>query len=188
MDWLFSIIRIAGASFPGAASLLQLQAEIDSKQLLQRVKKIEDPISFLHEDIPELSRLIYNQLRVTNSTKVVFESELYARFRRPLATLERRGYIEGTHAIGALYVGGFWLRDPTYIMYMCALEEDKSRMESLIELVDSCREGQWLNGETIKQQIDVPMPVIAAVFEIYESKGFGLCSDEIGATMYVGQA
>lgn len=188
MDWLLSIVRIAGVSFPVSSSLVQLQTEIDSKKLIERVRKLEDPISFLHEDIPELSRLIYGQIRSTDSPKIAFDSEIYSNFRRPLAALEKLGCIKGSHAIGAMYVDGFWLSDPTFVMYMCALEEDKRRMKSLIDLVHKCPEGQWLEGSKIKDQIDVPMPVIAAVFEIYERKGFGLCSKEVGATMYMGQA
>ncbi|MHC9510273.1 hypothetical protein [Kangiella sp. M94] len=30
MDWFFKLIRIAGVNFPVAASLVQLQAEIDA--------------------------------------------------------------------------------------------------------------------------------------------------------------
>jgi hypothetical protein len=188
MDWFYSIVRIAGASFPVASSLVQLQAEVDSKKLLERVRRLEDPISFVHEDIPELSRLIYRHLKSTDSPKVVFSTELHTKFKRPLAALEKLGCIKGTHAIGEMYVGGFWLSDPTFVMYMCALEEDKCKMENLINLVDRCQEGQWLKGPELQKQIDVPMPVIAAVFEIFERKGFGLCSNEVGATMYMGQA
>jgi elongation factor P hydroxylase len=63
MDWLFSIVRIAGASFPVASSLVQLQSEIDSKTLSKRVEKLDDSVSHLHKDIPELSKLIYQELK-----------------------------------------------------------------------------------------------------------------------------
>lgn len=188
MDWLFSIARIAGASFPVASSLVQLQAEIDSRKLLDRVKRLEDPISCIHEGTPELSRLIYKQLKSTESPTIVLDPEMYAKYSRPLAALEKLDCIRGLHAIGSKYAAGFRLSDPTFVMYMCALEEDISRMKGLINLVDNCTAGQRLQGEKIKEQIDVPMPVIAAVFEIYERKGYGFCSKEVGATTYIGQA
>jgi len=186
MDWLFSIVRVAGASFPVASSLVQLQAEIDSKTLLQRVTKLEDPISHLHDDVPELSRQIYQELKRKNSTKLYFDDEFNKKFSRALAVLESQGYIKGGHALIKNYVAGIRLVDPSYIMYLCALEEEDEKMESLLRLVDACKVGQWLDGNTI--EIDLPLPVIKAVFDIYESKGFGICSKERGSCKYMGKA
>ncbi len=38
-----------------------------------------------------------------------------------------------------------------------------------------------------KIQADLPLPVIKAVFDIYESKGYGLCSKNIGSCNYMGK-
>ncbi|MCD4754699.1 MAG: hypothetical protein K8R75_02700 [Deltaproteobacteria bacterium] len=186
MDWLLSIVRVAGASFPVASSLVQLQAEIDSKALLERVAKLEDPVSRLHDDVPELSRQIYRKLKLENSTKLDFDEEFYKKFGRALAVLESQGYIKGGHALGKNYAAGIRLVDPSYIMYLCAIEEDSEKMESLMKVVDGCKVGQWLDGNRI--QIDLPLPVIKAVFDIYESKGYGLCSQEVGSCKYIGKA
>ena len=51
MNWFFKFVRIAGASFPVASSLVQLQSELDSDELNRRIQKLEDPISNLHEDV-----------------------------------------------------------------------------------------------------------------------------------------
>ena len=186
MDWLLSIIRVAGASFPLASSLVQLQSEIDSKALKERVAKLEDPISRLHDDVPELSRQIYQKLKLENSTKLDFDEEFYRKFSRPLAGLESQGYIKGCHTVVKNYAKGIRLVDPSYIMYLCAIEEDSEKMESLMKVVDGCKVGQWLDGNRI--QIELPLPVIQAVFDIYESQGFGLCSREIGSCNYMGKA
>lgn len=186
MDWLFSIIRVAGASFPVASSLVQLQAEIDSKELLKRVAKLEDPISNLHDDVPEVSRQIYRKLKLDNSAKLDFDDEFYNKFSRALAALESQGYIKGGHANGKNYAAGIRLVDPSYIMYLCAIEEDEKKMESLVKIVDDCEIGQWLDGN--RMEIDLPLPVIKAVFDIYESKGFGICSREVGSYKYMGKA
>ena len=188
MDWLLSIVRIAGASFPVASSLVQLQAEIDSKALLERVDRLEDPVSYLHNDVPELSRLIYQKLKLVNLAKLDFNDDFYNKYSRALAALESHGYIKGGHVLGKKkYAAGIRLVDPSYIMYLCALEEDDDKMTSLIKVVDGCKVGEWLDGNNIQKSINLPLPVIKAVFDIYESKGYGLCSKEIGSTKYMGK-
>jgi hypothetical protein len=188
MDWLLSIVRIAGVSFPGAASLVQLQAEVDMKALSDRVSRLEDPISNLHDDIPLMSRKIYEQIRLEDKATLEFEDAFYESYSRPLAALESQGCIEGHHTIGHRYTAGITLIDPSYIMYMCALAEDGEKMESLIRIVDKCEIGKWLDGKEIRKSVDLPLPVIKAVFEIFESKGIGFCSDELGACQYMGTA
>ncbi len=80
------------------------------------------------------------------------------------------------------------MTDPSYIMYLCVLEEDDEKMESLKKVMDDCKIGEWLDGNDIKASIDLPLPVIKAVFDIYESKGYGLCSKETRSTKYMGKA
>jgi len=188
MDWLMSMIRIAGASFPGASSLVQLQAEIDSEALLQRVSKLEDPISFLHELVPEVSKCIYDMIKSTNSNKVEFDDSFYEKYSRPLAVLESQEFIRGSHALGKSFARGFRITDPSFILYLCALAEDNQKMESLIKTVDVCPKGKWLDGKIIQESLGLPLPVIQAVFEIYEAKGYGLCSGEVGSTKYMSKA
>lgn len=189
MDWLFAIIRIAGVAFPVASSLVQLQAELDSKALKERVARLEDPVSFLHVDVPELSRKLYKDLKLKNSDKLDFDQDFYNKYSRALAPLqESQGYIQGSHAIGKRFAAGIRLVDPSYIMYLCALEEDDVKMEALLKVVDSCKIGEWLDGKRIQVNIDLPLPVIRAVFDIYESKGYGICSKEIRACQYLGKA
>ena len=188
MDWLLSITRVAGASFPVASSLVQLQSEIDAKSLLVRVAKLEDPVSHLHKDIPKASRIIYQKLKEDDSNTLNFENDFYKQYSRALAVLESQGYIKGGHALGQNYAEGITLIDPSYIMYLCALEEDANKMESLIKQIEACAIGDWLNGNVIKATTGLPIPTIMAVFEIFESKGYGLCSQEIGSCMYMGKA
>ena len=188
MDWFFAIVRMAGVAFPVASSLVQLQAEIDSKALKERVARLEDPVSYLHDDVPELCRELYRELKLKNSEKLDFDEHFYSKYSRALAALESQGYIKGSHAIGKRFAAGIRLVDPSYIMYLCALEEDDLKMEALLKVVDSCKVGEWLDGRRIQEDIDLPLPVIRAVFDIYESKGFGICSKEIRACQYLGKA
>ena len=188
MDWLFSLVRIAGVAFPGASSLVQLQAEIDSTALSERIKNLEDPISHLHEEIPNVARLIYKELKVQNSGTLSFDPEFYLQYRRPLAMLESQRYLSGEHAIGNMYAAGITLSDPSFILYLCALGESDKQMNSLASIVDSCEPGKWLSGDQLSIDLDLPKPVVRAVFIIYQSKGLGQLSQEIGALNYVGRA
>jgi hypothetical protein len=188
MNWFFSIIRIAGASFPVASSFVQLQSEIDSNAMKERINKLSDPISYLHDDVQELSKLIYSELKISDSRNLHFDETIYKKYSRALAVLESNKYIKGYHTNDKSYAADIYLPDPTYIMYLCALAEDSETMEKLVSVVDSCEIGKWLNGKEIKTEIGLPLEVIKAVFEIYESRGYGLCSKTVGAARYMGKA
>ena len=188
IDWFFKVVRIAGVNFPGAASFLQLQAEIDSLTMDARVKNLEDPISNLHEHVKPLSELIYQKIKSTDFIHLELESSEYENFSRVIALLASAGHIETEHAAGSSVPIGISLSDPTYIMYLCKLFEHAHKMEELIGLVDSCMIGEWLDGTSIAESIELPVCVVDAVFRIYEAKGLGLVSPEVGESSYLGQA
>lgn len=186
MNWFFSLVKIAGASFPVSASLVQLQAELTSAEFEKRLDALTDPISFLHEDIGRLSRHLYLRMKETNKTSLQFDGGFYSKFGRPLAVLDAHGYIKAMHGLGAPYAAGLRITDPTFIIYLAYHFEDKENMETVHGIVDNCKPNQWLLGAEIKSLVDVPIPVIRAVFEIYESNGYGLLSREIGSCAYMG--
>ena len=188
MDWLFSVVRVAGASFPLASSLVQLNSEVESKSLAARVRRLEDPVSVLHDDVPEASRKIYEALKTQDSSHLEFDEDFYSRFRRPIAALASQHYLECLRGLNSTLPRAIYLSDPSYVMYMCGLAEDDQKMSSLVARVDECPLGQWLDGEAIKQETGVPLEAVRACFRIYESKGYGLCSKELGATRYLGRA
>lgn len=188
MGWFFKVIRIAGASFPGASSLVQLQAEIDSIEMTNRIDKLSDPISYLHEDVQKVSKNIYQALTLKDSVTLEFDDHFYNEFSRPLAALESQGLVIGNHAIGKRYARGISLVDPSFIMYMCAIAEDDDKMEKLNDAVDSCGIGKSLDGYSLQNEIKLPLQVVRAMFSIYESKGYGLVSKEIGSAYYLGKA
>ncbi len=191
MDWLLSIVRIAGVSSPLTAWLVQLQAEIDragSKALAERVRKIEDPISAIHPDVPQVARAIYAAMTDEDGAHVWFDADFYDKFSKCLAVLEARHLIKGEHTIGHRYYNGLRVINPSFIMYMCALCESDEHMSELITRIETCERGRWLHGPDIKLDLGLPMPVIRACFEVYESNGYGLCSQEIGPPKYVGKA
>jgi len=188
VKWLMSVARIVGASLPFVPSLMQLQTEIDSVAIQRRLLALEDPISTLHPDIREVSEKLYKEMATTGVTKLRFDVAFYTQYSRSLAILEAQGFISGTHAIGAKYVDGFWVQDPRYVVYLCALYEDQGKMDGLVQLLENCKPGQWLRGEAVEADLQLPLPVIKALFKLYEAKGLGNCSKEVGVVSYVGRA
>jgi len=188
MEWFLKVIRIAGVNFPGAASLVQLQAEIDSDKIAKRLQKLEDPISYLHEDVQAASIEIYQKLSFNDSVNLDFDEEFYTKYSRPLAALEKKLFISRYMVIGSRIPRDITLIDPTFIMYMCVLAEDHNKMQEIVKIVDSCEVGKWLDGEKLKYEIGLPKYVIRAVFEIYEAKGYGILSKTIGSCQYMGNA
>lgn len=188
MDWFLKIIRIAGVNFAGAASLVQMQAEIDSAAMKMRLKKLEDPISYLHEDVPELAKKIYLELKTNDSVSLDFTDDFYTKYSRPLAALDSAGLIYRTRVIGSKIPIRTTIIDPTFIMYMCNLAEDTNKMNEIVEIVDRCETGLWLYGDQLKDSVQLPITVIGAVFKIYESKGYGITSKEIGSCKYFATA
>ena len=188
IEWFLKIIRIAGVNFPGSASLVQLQAEYDSDLIASKLKKLEDPISFLHEDMPEVSMEIYQKLRNEDTINLDFEDVFYLKYSRVLAILAKERFISKKSVKGSRIPLGINVIDASYIMYMCSLKEDLKKMQEIIDIVERCEVGLWLHGDDLKDSIGLPKSVIHAVFEIYESKGFGILSKTMGSCEYLGSA
>lgn len=183
-DWFFKIIRIAGASFPLASSLVQLQAELDSDALKNRLHKLEDPITHLHPDVVELSRTLYQKLKLTDLEQLHFSEDFYAQYSRPLASLETAGLISKNHVLFSKVPTGINLTDPSFIMYMCNLAEDQQKMQEIVDIVEKCEMGSRLDGDALQTRLDLPRVVIRAVFMIYEAKGYGRVSKITGSCNY----
>lgn len=187
-DCLFAMIRIAGACFPGAAIFLQAQAELDNKRLSKRIELLEDPISAIHDDVPVIGRLMYEALLDQGDAHLELPQECYVSYARPLYMLEAKGLIRGNHAIGQPFACGITLSDPTFILYLCVLSEQRGRMDRLYALVNSCGRGQQLDGSAVASELSLPKPVVSSVLAIFESKGLGLLCREVGRVTYIGKA
>lgn len=98
--WFTKLIRIAGASFPGSSSLVQFHSEIESYQTDRRIKKLEDPISYLHEDIESVAEIIYGQVLAQDSWKLKFNDSFYLKYKRCLAVLNKANLISMTRGLG----------------------------------------------------------------------------------------
>lgn len=184
MKWLSTIVRIVGAGFPVASSLVQLQSELDSNEISERITKLEDPISYLHNDVPKLSKFLFAEMKSMNTQYLHFQDEFYKKFSRPLAALYSQNYITCQHRLGSCVPCGVILSNPTFIMYLCALHEDQQKMDLLVNRLEECIQGISLNGKEIAQELEVPIPVVGAIFEIYEAKGYGKRSKTVSRLDY----
>lgn len=168
--------------------LVQLQAEIDADKIDNRLQKLETPIGALHEDINKVSRLIYDEIKRSDDLLIELNKDDYRKYSRVLAVLETSSFIKGFHALNnGQFAKGLSVTDPTYVLYMSALFENQELMEIIYKKVDSCAIGQSLNGKQIKKEVNVPLPVIKAIFDVFEAKGYGICSQVIGSAVYIGK-
>lgn len=188
MNWLFALTRVAGASFPLASSLVQLQAELSGLEIQARLREIEDPISHIHPDVRELAREIYIALRDRGLWPLEMSEDFYGRYSRPLAMLEAARHIDATHAIGRRFAGGIWSNGPSFTLYMCALYEDPGRMDSLVTRVNEAPPGTHLDGRELARELDLPPATVKAVFESFSDKDLGLTSPSLRDLSYRAKA
>jgi hypothetical protein len=187
-SWLSTLVRVLGSSFFLTAPLVQLQSDLDSRKTQRILARLDDPISTLHADVRAVSKLIYDLVREYNAKSLDASAEFYERYARVLAILESQGLIQATHGLSQRYAGGFWISNPQYILYMAALFEDPDKMDFLVKYVDQAQRRTWLKGADIAQELGLPVPVVKAVFDVYESKGLGVCSKEVGTANYYALA
>jgi hypothetical protein len=189
-NWFFKIVKVAGASFPVTASFVQLQGQLDADSMNERLKKLEDPISFLHEDVQKLSKLFYEDIKRSNEPFAVLEYEdpIYEEFSRPIAALKSEGLIECQGILGRHLPTGIVLSDPSYVMYLCALFEESAKMDLLIEKLEDCKPRETLDGREIAQSLNLGLMIVKAVFEIYEAKEYGMMPKGLGMVSYMGKA
>lgn len=188
MDWFLKLVRIAGVNFPGAASLVQLQAEIDSEAINISIKKLSDPISFLNMDVQKVSREIYKKLKANNSDVLCFSDEFYSKYSKSLAALDSKKLIKKIVTADSRFPKFITLPDASFVIYMCKLDEDHKKMTRITSIVDSCEYGTCLDGYALSKQFELPVYVIRSIFSIYESKGYGILSNARGTCQYVGRS
>ena len=188
MGWIKSLARIVGAGIPFGGVAVQISAELESAEFQRRLQRIEDPISELHPDVRTVSQLIYQRLQATNNAKIELTEAEQTQYARPLAVLEAKGLIDGTHVIGSPLVLHFWLNDATYVLYMAALLEKADLMDRLVERVDQWPRGTWLNGLILAEELKLPVRTVKAVLELCVARGFGLMSREPGTVNYLARA
>ncbi|OUS51292.1 hypothetical protein BM607_008470 [Shewanella sp. SACH] len=185
MESFLRIMRIAGVNFPVAASFIQISNEFDAIKIQKRLDALEDPISYLHQDLPALSHVIYLALVENDSSMLILRADVYKKYSRAFAILDSKGLIEKFNELGSLYPVEIKVSDPCFILYLCTRFEETKKMDLLLALVENCEVGKWLNGYEIQKEVQLPIVFIRAVFDVYQAKGFGICSRESNSCAYL---
>ena len=188
MQNFMKLMRVAGVNFPVAASFIQISNELDSIEIQKRLTRLEDPISNLHKDIPDLSNVIYIALAENDSNFLYFRDAVYKKYSRAFAKLDSQDLIIKHSQAGTIYPELIEVSDASYIAYLASRFEDPKKMDILFSIVDSCKVGSWLNGHEIQKDVHLPLVVVKAFFDIFESNGFGICTRNIGECMYLANA
>lgn len=186
VNWFMTVIRVAGVNFPIASSLIQLESELADDAVQKRIQKLEDPISNLHSDIPELCKLLYHELETAQGNQFSSSNEFCSKFLRPLKLLETQGAISCVHCIGRRYPYSIQFADPSFIMYLCSKFGDNDKMKIVVQKLEACKNGQWINGKQLSKEIGLSLVVVVSVLKIYEAKGYGKMSRELGNPAYCG--
>jgi hypothetical protein len=66
--------------------------------------------------------------------------------------------------------------------------ENQESMQVILDIVDRCQIGESVSAENLAPSLMLPKYVIRAVFEVYESKGYGLRSGGMTKFRYTGKA
>lgn len=188
MEWFIRLVRIAGASFPGASSLVQLQSELSSIQFEQRLKELEDPISQIDDHVQDAAKIMYQALKEQDSININLDPAFYERYNRTIILLENKGLIKREMANGHRHPLCVSLINPFFIVYMSAFSENADTMSEVLHLVDKCPTGTTLDAELIYKEKNIPKHTISAVFQIYEYKKLGTCTGGMQKLRYQGTA
>ena len=186
MDWITAIAKSAASNTPFTSWIVTLLGEKSIAEIQKRVKNLEDPISTLHEDVPILSGIIYKHITTHDSINIHLSTNDYERFAQALVMLDSQGYIKGKHTLTKKYYAGIQITCPNFIMYMCVNNEKEKALNALFDTANACRRGESLRSLELSTKLNLPNPIIQAVFKICESYGLGKCSNErsINTTYY----
>lgn len=182
IGWISTLTRIIGTVSPWTAPLVQIQSELAARKVDARLAKLEDPISALHPDVQDVSAEFYGMIRSADDNRVRPPAEFMAKYDRVVRVLDANKLITGTHGLSQRFLGGIWITNPRYVLYMAALFEDDDKMTFLIKYVDQAT--GWIDGQTIAAEIQLPVPVVRAVCELFVENGIGLMSRETGVVRY----
>jgi hypothetical protein len=189
VDDALAAVRIAAAIIPVAAPANQLHAEIEARNLKARLEKLEDPISGLHSDVPDVASILYEAARANRGRPSSLDPgpEFFERYAKVLALLEGHGLVAGTRSLGGQFLEGV-RPAAAFVVYMATRYEEPARITAAVALVENAARGTWLDGRTIGDEIGVPWMLMAALFDIYEAKGLGIRSKETGTVRYLSKA
>ncbi len=189
MTWVLSLIKILGSLNPVSSVLVQVLGEIEGKRTADAIEQLSDPISSLHKDVKALSKEIYSALKEQNNINFQMPESFYIKYKSALSILESNGRIELDQAAGVQTPSEIRLSDPSFILYVFALNEDQNSMAQLTTACENCKNGNALNSIALSEQLNIPVVAVNAIFEIFSANNLGSMTDDVtsdGEQYYIG--
>lgn len=178
-------VRVAAQLLPITSALAQWLNEIETSRILERLEKLEDPLTRYGPKARELSKklcaLVESQPQDVPTTHVEYTADL-AQFIKELRRFEADALVTGSHAMTEEFAAGLRLT-PGLVVYLALLYGNRESIEKLIDLLDHAKEP--LDGIQVRKSINLPLTVINSFFQEYENRGQGFTSKTIGSSMYL---
>ena len=180
-----SAVKIAAQLLPVTSALAQWLSEIETSRMIERLDRLEDPLTKYGPRAKDLSQILYSliqaQAQDVPTTHVDWSSTL-APLIKDLRYFEADGLVAGSHAITEEFKAGLRL-NPGFIVYLALLYGDREATEKLVQLLNDAKEP--IDGIALKKSINLPLTVIDAFFREYENRGQGFKSKTIGTSTYL---
>jgi len=182
-----SAVKIAAQLVPVTSALAQWLNEIETAQIVDRLDRLEDPLTNHGPQAKQLSKLLYSLVQAQSqdlpaTTHIDWTPGLKP-FIKELRSFEAAGFVMGSHRIGAVdFTEGLRL-SPAFIVYLAVLYDDRAKIARLIEMLDDAKE--QLIGKEVRKSVDLPLTVIDAFFANYANRGQGYKSGLIGESIYI---
>jgi len=144
----------------------------------------------IKEDADNLSKIVYQQIKEhrydDSDTSFKLDDKVYDQYKKAIKYLVSEGFIKEERAIGHKYPIKMRLTNPLYKSYICELTDDAAMLSKLTGIMNSMTEGEQIRAADAREKgINLPLPIIRAVFELYEYKQDGIMSKTIGESLYI---
>ena len=180
-----SAVKIAAQLLPVTSALAQWLGEIETSRLVDRLDRLEDPLTKYGPRAKELSQVLYSLVELQPqdipTTHLDWTPEL-APFIKELRYVESDGLISGSHTVSREFEAGLRM-NPGFIVYLALICGSRRECEKLVQLIEDAK--QPLNGRNLAKLIELPLTVIDTFFRQYENMGQGYKSQQIGSSTYI---
>lgn len=179
-----SLMKVVLSPFPGGAVANQILAEIESAETDRRLKLLEDPLAGFGPDAKPLCGLLYGSVRKeTQVTNKVPWSEAFEPYLKTLRRFDASGLVADEPVLfnSNPFLRGIRIK-PRFMVYLAMIGGDDELCRDMADFMDNLLTG--VTGTQARERIGLPLPVIDAVFSVYDSQNQGLKSRENGSCYY----
>lgn len=179
-----SLVKVVLSPFPGGAVANQILAEIESVEVDRRLKLLEDPLAGFGPDAKALCGLLYESVRKeTHVTSKVPWSDAFEPYLKTLRSFDASGLVGNEPVLFNSNPSHRGIRiEPRFMVYLAMIGGDEDLCRDMADFMDNLLTG--VTCTQVRERIRLPIPVIDAVFSVYDSQNQGLKSKENGYCYY----